>query len=493
MTDPHDDDLRALDAHARTAARRLQEHVLERVDVEQSLHSLGTVRQVPRRRLLGVAAAVLLVTGSVALLGQGADDERSRVDVDELPEVEPGVLRPLGPRDGRDSIQLPVTAEPNRDLRDGDVVTVSSPGFEPGEQVGIVQCAREAGGDTPEVRGGVDGCYVGGVQYAEADADGVATGTYTVRRVLTTPITGTVDCAAEAERCIVAMGAINDYDRSGGMAISFLGGGEPIDIPIVTVDPADELTDGQMVRVTGEGFVPAELVDLMVCSTDPSGCWMTGEDVSLEAQDQRGEGDVPGLRADAGGRIDGTIPVWRYLPGPEAGSYIDCAVSACTLRVMSQHASPPTVALGFQPGGTGPVAPSIAVTPTEGLAPGEEVVVQGAGFTPGGEVFVSLCVGPPGEVENRYSCGSTDGGGHRVEDDGTFAVDFELPDLEWGEMTATTCQGASCGGPEDPGRTVKATCDGVESECSISVDVYQDGPGGGPPTWSPVPVVVTFR
>ena len=90
------------------------------------------------------------------------------------------MLTPLGPNDGRDSIQLPITVEPHVDLQDRQVVTATGGGFVPGEQVGIVQCAREAGGEVRERRAGIDGCDIGSVQYADADADGVATGDFTV-------------------------------------------------------------------------------------------------------------------------------------------------------------------------------------------------------------------------------------------------------------------------------------------------------------------------
>ena len=51
--------------------------------------------------------------------------------------VERGLLRPLGPRDGKSSIQLPLTVEPSTGLHDGQTVTVSATGFVPGESVGL--------------------------------------------------------------------------------------------------------------------------------------------------------------------------------------------------------------------------------------------------------------------------------------------------------------------------------------------------------------------
>lgn len=486
MSDPLED----LDQQARAASRGLHEHVLQRVDAEQSLHALGARRPAARSRLLAVAAVVLVVTGSVAMVGRG--DDRSTVDVEELTDLEPGVLTLLGPRDGRDSIQLPVTAEPSTGLRNGDRVIVTGSGFSPGEQVGIVQCAREAGGATPEVRGGVDGCYLGAVQYADADDAGNISGTYTVSRLLTTPMTGTVDCAAEADRCIIAAGAISDYDRSGGMPLRFEGGGEPLDLPSVRVAPADALADGQVVNVSGEGFKPHELLDLVVCAADPSGCWSTGAPVEFEPEDQRGEGPYAGLRADGEGRVEGEVPMWRFLPGSEPGTYIDCATSSCSLRVMSQHTSPPTVPLGFESGGTGPVAPSLSITPTEGLAPGDEVVVRGAGFQPGSYFYVSLCGGPAGQPDLRYSCASSSQGDERIGKDGTFVLEMVLPSLQQADVTETTLCGSAGGCGEMPPEQVDVRCDGVETSCAIVVESYQELASNAP-VWSPVPVPITFR
>ena len=152
------------------------------------------------------------------------------------------------------------------------------------------------------------------MQYADADDEGVATGTFTVQRVLTTPATGTVDCALEAERCIVAMGALSDYDRSGGFGVAFAGGGEPIDIPTITVAPAEGLADGDVVHVEGDGFEPDSPVMLSVCSIDPAGCWSTGEPIELDGEDvhdARAWGRVRrwllvhvGLLADGDGRVE---------------------------------------------------------------------------------------------------------------------------------------------------------------------------------------------
>src|SRR3546814_7728032 len=87
-------------------------------------------------------------------------------------------------------------------------------------------------------------------------------------------------------------------------------------------------------------------------------------------------GGMFGLPADDDGEISGEVPVWRFLPGTEPGSYIDCAVSECSLR-FSGTTAPAPARLAFEATDDAPQAPSLAVDPAEGLAPGDVVVVRG--------------------------------------------------------------------------------------------------------------------
>jgi len=490
MTDPHEPDLTAVDAAARAASRGLAAHVASRVEPEIALASLPAITP-PRAwsRLLAVAAVVVLALGSAAVLDNQDGDGRSRLELDDdgnpLPLPTPGVLTPLGPRDGKDSIGLPVTVEPNQGLGDGDTLTVTGSGFVAGEQVGIVQCAREAGGETRETRGGVDGCDIGSVAYADAGDDGVAVGRITVHRVLTTPLTGTVDCAAEAERCVIGMGALDDYDRSGGFALTFVGGGEPVDIPAIGVEPAEGLADGGVVRVRGEGFAPHEVAMVTVCSTDPFACWGTN-----------GRSHSFGVQADGDGRVDDEVPVYRFLPGPDGSTYIDCAISPCWLRVAGESAPPP-VRLTFTGEEPAPVPPAVAVDPSEGLAPGDTLVVRGAGFPANAYVYLSLCAGPVGGGPEaaRQACWSGDSESIEIDSDGSFAVEFEVPDLQsidetMGSVT-TSCAEGDCGGGAEP---LTVACDGVGTSCALYVDVqFGDEDQQHPPTFAPAPVPVTFR
>jgi hypothetical protein len=493
MNEPDDPTLAAVDDAARAASRQLHAHITSKVNPEIALAALPPVdRPHDRRRFVAIAAvAVLLVGLTVSLSDQNGGNDRSRLELDEdgnkLPAPEPGTLTFLGPDDGKDSIGLPVTVEPAVGLEDRDTVTASSPGFVPGEEVGIVQCAMEAGGDSPETRGGIDGCHIGSVVYATADAAGVATGRFTVRRVLTTPLTGTVDCAAEAERCLVAMGAIGDYDRSGGLGVAFIGGGEPIHIPSITVTPADGLHDGDTVHVSGAGFAPHEVVMVSICATNPSACWQTA-----------GTNHTFGVETDDDGRIDDEVVVYRFLPGVEPGTYVDCAISPCSLRLMGNEVAPPPAPLGFVSDDEQPIPPAVAVDPSSGVAIGDEVVVRGAGFEPGTYVSISLCASPVGSPGERNVCSGAGDSQIEVDDEGTFAVELTLPELQQAELidggseTTVSCANGSECESVAPEQTWDTSCDGVMSECSIVVEAYSDEE---PQTvrFSSAAVFLTFR
>src|SRR3546814_14048083 len=124
---------------------------------------------------------------------------------------------------------------------------------------------------------------------------------------------------------------------------------------------------------------------------------------------------------DEDGVVSGEVPVWRFLPGTEPGSYVDCAVGECSLR-FSGTTAPAPVRLSFEATDDAPQAPSLAVDPAEGLAPGDVVVVRGQGFEPGAQLYVSLFASPPGDPANRFACRSSPSGEARLADDGAFAL-----------------------------------------------------------------------
>lgn len=486
MTDH--DDLERLDHEARRAADGLREHVARHVSPSPGLWE--SAPGASGRRRLGVLGAVAaLLVGALVLADQRGDGGPPDPDGEEATlDLEPSVLQLAGPRDGNESIGLPLIVEPSTGLEDGQRVTVTGGGFTPGESVGIVQCA-EAMPDQPG--DAIDSCDIGQYTPATASSDGVATGEYPVKRILTTPRTGTVDCLAEAGRCVVAMGALNDYDRSGVHEIQFATGEpgteEPVapEIPTATVAPMLGLADGDTIRVEGTGFAPGEPLTALLCSVDPAVCWQLAADP--------GQGDPFAISVDADGRVGVDLQVWRFLPGDQPGTYVDCAVSRCQLRLDGSRVPEPIV-LGFAAGGPPPTGAAVSVEPSAGLAPGDAIRVAGAGFAPDTPVGLQLCATPPDDLTALLACVSVNGAEVTTDRDGSFSVEALVPAFDPGQsVTTTSC--APTPGECQPGEVtpLDVRCDGVETACTLRASALEMDAGYGRPTFPPAPVPITFR
>ena len=225
-------------------------------------------------------------------------------------------------------------ADRSEGLVEGDEVTLYGKGFEPGEQVGAVHCSSEA--DTESA--GAGACDLGDASYAFANtvgstarSDGSVVITVTIRRHITTPGYGPVDCMSAAERCLLAIGASADYDRSGGTYIN-LAGAPPFPEPTVAVDPPGPYTAGQEVTILATGLVPGRPFQVVQC---------VGEDhcASLTQGRVGAEGTLRGHGGDRG-------------RGRRRGRRAPC-VDACTLAVrgiglpdQTTARVPPAVPLG---------------------------------------------------------------------------------------------------------------------------------------------------
>ncbi|HEX4901193.1 MAG TPA: neocarzinostatin apoprotein domain-containing protein, partial [Acidimicrobiales bacterium] len=236
---------------------------------QDAVLELGAQPPDRRRRLgpLAVAVGSLLAVVAVAVLvGPDGDGE---VAVEEattttgVPGHAPGrdaFPAPLAlgaPDDGKESVGLPVRADPSTGLVHGQQVTVTGTGFPPGESVGVVMCAKEAGRD--HGARGAEACNLGRFAQATSDADGTATVTFAVSRLVV--LDGVeIDCASEPGRCLIGMGMISDYDTSGGVLVDFDPSVPLPDPPTATLERTTDLVSGEPVGLRVTGLVPGSSV-----------------------------------------------------------------------------------------------------------------------------------------------------------------------------------------------------------------------------------------
>lgn len=348
-----------------------------------------------RSRAVLVALAVVAALAAAVLVLVPGDDAEVAVEDDGRdagPFPAPLVLG--APDDGKESVGLPVNAEPSTGLVDGQRVTVTGTGFPPGQAVGVVMCTKEAGRD--HGARGAEACNLGRFAQADADADGVATVEFGVRRLVV--LDGQeVDCASESQRCLIGMGLISDYDRSGGVLVDFDPSVPLPDPPAVVLADEGPHDDGDVVTVRVDGLDAGTGVGAAVCTDDGMFC----SDSML--------GGV-----DAG---DGTttfeLRLWRAFAAPlwepgMVGRDIDCAVVACHLQIWGESASGrtiPLVPLGFTDGPIDRPRPVIEVRSSGPHRPGDrmEVLVTSAAALAGAELLLcgpELCSGAPAEVEH---------------------------------------------------------------------------------------------
>lgn len=414
----------------------------------------------PRRRpwlpvLLAIAAVLALVSAAVI-----SDDDDVEVAVDEEEATttttagrqapDPGSFpRPValgGATDGKESVGLPVKAEPSTGLMDGQEVTVTGTGFPPGVSVGVVMCTKEAGRD--HGARGVDACNIGHFAQTQSDADGIAVATFSVRRLVL--LDGhEVDCASEAQRCLIGMGMMSDYDTSGGVLVDFDPTVPLPDPPTTSVEPSTGLVDGQEVTVTVTGLVPGSPVGAVLCSTGDGACI---EPPVNHAADDTG---LASFRMRAW-RAFG-VAVWD--PGRQPRN-VDCAIEPCHLQIWGEGAggrAVPVVELSFAGGSVGRSAPELVVPSTGPFRPGDELVVELPGLDHDAGVEAILC-SDQGCSGGMRAPELLDGGGQRIR--------LQVPSADEGN----TCIGRPCW---------------------LVVDLFPSMHGDAPPPLLPDPVPIT--
>ncbi len=217
------------------------------------LEGEGRRRQRRRRGVLA-AGGVAVVAAAAVLTGLAVTGDRPS---------DRAVLTPArpSPSPSTPAPSIGVAVQPALALVDGQVVTVSGHGFRPEAQVAMVTCPAEVGAQQAKQ----SYCDIGNVGYARSDAAGDFSTTYTVKRIISTQLTGQVDCASRPARCRIGVGVVGTRAEGAATDISFSAGAAASATAAVTVAPSSGLRDGTTVTVSGQNFLPQQPIQLYQC------------------------------------------------------------------------------------------------------------------------------------------------------------------------------------------------------------------------------------
>jgi hypothetical protein len=298
---------------------------------------------------------------------------------------------------GPDPTRPAMTVTPDDDLREGDEVRVTGDGLPlwgappapegggPARPFTIYQCPTSALShrfcDIRRVGGGLNPA-------------GDFSKRFTVHSRLYLDTGATVDCRVEA--CALFASATGEFSEAGLVPLAFDPAGPAAPPPTVSVDPAIDLVDGQVVTVTGEHFLPNRSVNLYQCPPDPTGYpWRAcHEFFALDSTDAEGEITVTWS-------VHATFERHRRPP-------VDCRTVACSFVLTWANADEAPDA----PITIDPAAPLIdqelTATPTSGLVGGQTITVEGAGYYQTDMTRVAQCVLMPNRPDETFPCAEID-------------------------------------------------------------------------------------
>ena len=221
-----------------------------------------------------------------------------------------------------------VIVDPSAGLLDGESVTVSATGFTPNAYIGAAQCDASRPGE------GIDACDISRTVLEPADESGAVTATLSIRRHITTPAGGQIDCITPGA-CVIGAASLGDDLITPDLATVVIvpitldpnpAPPTPLDTNLV-VDVTTGLVDGQLLAVRATGFVPDGPFGITMCdeaqldvSYDVAACDLTV--VLLASIDSTGSSDL-------------TYGVRRYITRAD-GTVVDCAeAERCVLAAAS--------------------------------------------------------------------------------------------------------------------------------------------------------------
>jgi hypothetical protein len=205
-----------------------------------------TSRRRHRQALGGAVLSLLVVAGALVGLLTGGD-KSDQATIAAVP-AESG---------------LQISVVPGTGLVDGQTVRVSGSGFNAKATVAIVSCASESA----DLADPSTACATDRPRYAIADARGEFSTTYVIQRRITTPKTGSIDCASRPGRCHLGVGGVLSRKGVPG-ALTFRSGLPARAAPSVTMQTTGQLQDGSSVTVHGAGFGARQQVALGQCLTN---------------------------------------------------------------------------------------------------------------------------------------------------------------------------------------------------------------------------------
>lgn len=232
---------------------------------------------------------------------------------------------------------------------------------------------------------------------AVGEGDVARTAEVTVRRHLSTALGG-ADCARQS----CELRAVAEWGEARAVVSISVDPATTVETPSLTVDPAADLADHDVVAVIGDGFEPHALVHAAQCTLQV--CGQARETVQA---DETGALSMPLL-----------LPVTRTLGAT------DCAAGGCFVLAIADgnadHAR--VLGLAFDPDVPPVPAAAVEVRPDAGLLDAQVVTVSGTGFVPGGHVQIDQCVVDDAGVAT--ACAGIDWA--VADDDGEFLVEVAV-------------------------------------------------------------------
>lgn len=271
------------------------------------------------------------------------------------------------PAAGQEADPAPtITVTPATGLVDGQVVTVTGAGWQPGPDRAIdVQLCPDDEQDCQRL-----------LALFQADADGTFTKDVRVRTVIRGYDGTRSDCRLVACRLVVTQG---DPLTRAESAVGFDPAAPVAPAPTLTVAPDTDLIGAQEIVIRGSGFFPDEDLLISQCdgsAPDPQGC--LGGEVDVDADGAFTQTSHPvELVFHFRGSHDcrGPIPTCSVFVFDPVNRYVR-ASAALQLRPDGREA--------------------ITAAPTTGLIDGDRVTITGTGLNEGHEVVAAQCASPGG-------------------------------------------------------------------------------------------------